>query len=80
MYPTLRNAKTQNVRVWSKERLIDLACNNQEDGRPCGSSNRLTKGRNSGFLYFNGRGKWEELFLCQAKADFLNDLHVFMQN
>lgn len=35
----LQKVKTQNIRVWSKERFIDRAGADREDGNPSGSSN-----------------------------------------
>lgn len=44
MYPIVWKAKTQNIRVWSKEKFIYQEGASQEDGRPKGVSNSLFKG------------------------------------
>lgn len=55
MCPMLQKAKTQKVRVWSKEKFIDWECANREDGSPSDSSSLKS-------IEFS-------LYLCQGKRE-----------
>lgn len=56
---TLQKAKTENVRVWSKERLIDSERANWEDGSPSGTSNPSYESTEFRLLLCQGKGRWE---------------------
>lgn len=52
-------AKTQNIRVWSKDSFISREGAKQEDGSLSSASNPYSQSTNFRFLLCQGKGTWE---------------------